>query len=164
MCIVWLLKPLWDNKWILKFPTGILKFSERADNCGWRLIEEQQSPATVLAGYSHQSLWLHQHSTLHLSSACISGSYGLFSWPLGTHSVLTLPTIARPTVNTCKSSHELKFPQQTSAHAQGPRNLATSLYFLSAPEHNRGLSIDFPCSQGSFPRQTLSPGSILHPG
>lgn len=96
-------------------------------------------PLPLLDIHNHRSLWLHQHSILHLSSAWARGSYGLFSWPLGTHSVLTLPIIAWPTVNTYKSSHELKFLQQSSAHAQGPQNTAPSLCFLSALEHNPRL-------------------------
>ena len=164
LCGVWLLKPLWDNKCILKFLVGVLEFSQRADNCGWRLIEQQLSPAPAPVGHSHWWLWFHQYSILHLSSACVRGSQGLFSWPLGTHSVLTLPIIPWPTLNTYKSSHELRFPQQSSAHTQELWNPATSPCFLSAPEHNPGLSMDFPWSQVSSPCQTLSPGSILHPG
>lgn len=162
MCVFWLLKPLFKNKWVLKFPMEILEYSQRADNCGWRLSWTAAKCCHCPRWRCTQNTRLCQHSTLYLS-ACVRGSCGLFSWPLCTHSVLMLPVTAWPIVNTCMSHHELKFPQQCCAHAQGPQNPATSPCFFSAPEHNLGHSMYFPWSQGSSPCHMLNSGSIPHP-
>lgn len=56
------------------------------------------------------------------------------------------------------SSHELQFPQRSCACAQGPQNPATSLCFLSVPEHNPEHSISIPMVSRLFFMSDAQPG------